>query len=176
MLSTIGWYAVIQVLISLPVVSPLRDAADQSFRKSSRHQTINDCAAFDTKGSCLGGAGECIWHPKDGCISAKTMAHMSDRISQIGEEEENKGDDEARLKVSRVLQTTRKPSTRKPTSPTNSPTRIPTRRPTNSPTTRSPTSRPTSRSPVSHFFCTSFFSFFRLLSMHRPETCSTTDP
>jgi hypothetical protein len=152
--STIGRCAVIQLVFSL-VASPPPTAANQFYRGSSRHHTVDGCTSFTEKISCLTGTGGCTWHPLNGCVSATSTTESSERGLLTGGEEENSGDDEARtVKVSRNLQVltrspTSKPTTRRPT--TRKPTRNPTtRRPTSKPTTtRSPTSKPTTRSPVS---------------------------
>ena len=152
--STIGRCAVIQQVFSL-VASPPPTAANQFYRGSSRHHTVDGCTSFTEKISCLTGTGGCTWHPQNGCVSATSKTETSERAFLTGGGEENSGDDEARtMKVSRNLQgttrsPTRKPTTRSPT--TRIPTRNPTtRRPTSKPTTRSPTRKPTTRSPVSY--------------------------
>ncbi len=150
--STIGRCAVFLLLLKLGT-SPPPAAADQSFRGSRRHRTMDDdCASCTAKSSCLTGTGECTWHPQNGCVSATSTTETSERVFLTGGEEENSGKDEARtMKVSRKLQGSTRRPTSKPT--TRSPT---TRKPTSNPTTRqpttskpTPTSKPTTRSPVS---------------------------
>ena len=167
--STIGRCAVILLVFSL-VASPPPTAANQFYRGSSRHHTVNGCTSFTEKISCLTGTGGCTWHPQNGCVYATSKTETSERAFLTGGEAENSGDDEARtMKVSRNLQgttrsPTRKPTTRKPTT---------TRSPTSKPTTRSPTSKPTTRSPVSR---SSASCQFCVCLPHRSKTCSATDP
>jgi hypothetical protein len=146
--STIGRCAVIQ-LFSLVASSP-PTAADQFFRGSGRHHTVDGCTSFTEKSSCLAGTAGCTWHPQDGCVSASSTTETSERVFLTGGEEKNNGDDEASLRVSRKLQQV-KPTPKPRNKPT---TRIPT-------TTRSPTNKPTSRKPVSRFRA-SFQFFIRL--------------
>ena len=142
MISTIGRCAVIQLLFSL-VASPPPAAADQSFRGSSRHHTIDGCAPFTTKTSCLLGTGDCTWHPQNGCVSATTTVKKNGWVHQKENEEDSNGDGEAKLKASRNLQ--KVPKTASPTTkkPTTLPTTVPNPQPTPDPTTATPTSEPT---------------------------------
>ncbi len=146
--STIGLCAIIQLVFSL-VASPPPAAADQFFRRSRPHRTIDDgCASFTAKTSCLTGTGECTWHPQSGCVSATVMVQTIDLVSLHGDKgDKNNGDDEVSLRVSRKLKT---PATPRPTSPTNNPT------------TRSPTNKPKSEPSVSRFHAS--FQFFICLS------------
>lgn len=166
MRSTIGRCAVFLLLLKLGT-SPPPAAADQSFRGSRRHRTMDDdCASFTAKISCLAGTGECIWHPQNGCVSATSTTETSERVFLTGGEVENSGDDEARtMKVSRKLQGSTRLPTSKPT--TRSPTKPTTRQPTSKPT---PKSKPTTRSPVS-LQC--FVVIICLPYSHRSKTCST---
>ena len=125
--STIGRCAVIQLVFSLVASTP-PTAADQFFRGSRLHHTVDGCTSFTEKSSCLAGTAGCTWHPQDGCVSASSTTETSERVFLTGGEEKNNGDDEASLRVSRKLQNVK--ATRKPTS---------------NPTTRTPSSKPTAK-------------------------------